>query len=96
MIAKDKLGYIREVKSELYDLLNGDDILIKKTDNGMFIRSVVIQDGVKHTRIEINMISNNGSVFGWVTSNDRMSRHWYGSRSLHPMTWTFIKKVLEL
>lgn len=97
MLSKDKLGYLGDANSELYDLLSGGEINIKETEDGMLITSnYTTEDGVRHSRVMIDMCVNNGSVFGWVTSHDDDARFWYGSCSLHPMTWAFVKRVLEL
>jgi hypothetical protein len=96
MLSKDKLGYLRQANSELYDLLSGGAIKIKKSDDRVLITSDVMVDGRWHSRIMIDMCSVNGSVFGWVTSNDDDAHFWYGSRSLHPMTWAFVKRILEM
>ena len=95
MLSKNELGYLGQANEELYDLLSGGDIKIKETGDEILITSDVVRNGVIHSRVMIDMCMNNGSVFGWVTSHDD-ARFWYGARSLHPMTWTFVKRILEL
>ena len=97
MISKEQLGYLGEANSELYDLLSAGDINIRETEDEILITSdYTTEDGVRHSRVMVEMCMNNGSVFGWVTSHDDDARFWYGSRSLHPMTWAFVKRVLEM
>ena len=96
MLSKNKLGYLGQADEELYDLLSGGEIKIKETGDEILITSDVVRDGVMRSRIMVEMSIINGSVFGWVTSHDDDARFWYGSRSLHPMTWAFVKRVLEL
>ena len=97
MLSKNELGYLGEANSELYNLLSGGEIKIKETEDGILITSdYTAEDGLRHSRVMVEMCMVNGSVFGWVCSHDDDARFWYGSRSLHPMTWTFVKRVLEL
>ena len=96
MLSKNELGYLGQANEELYDLLSGGEIKIKETGDEILITSDVVRDGVMRSRVMVDMSIVNGSVFGWVTSHDDDARFWYGSRSLHPMTWAFIKRVLEL
>lgn len=96
MLSKNELGYLGQANEELYDLLSGGEIKIKETGDEILITSDVVRDGVMRSRVMIDMSRMNGSIFGWVTSHDDDARFWYGSRSLHPMTWAFIKRVLEL
>ena len=97
MLNKNELGYLGQANEELYDLLSGGEIRIKETDDGILITSkYMTDDGVWNSRVMVEMCMVNNSVFGWVSSNDDNARFWYGSRSLHPMTWTFVKRVLEL
>lgn len=97
MISKEQLGYLGDANSELYDLLSGGEINIRETEDGILITSdYTTEDGVRHSRVMVDMCMNNGSVFGWVTSHDDDAHFWYGSRSLHPMTWAFVKRVLEM
>ena len=97
MISKEQLGYLGEANSELYDLLSSGEINIIETEDGILITSdYTAEDGLRHSRVMVDMCRMNGSVFGWVTSHDDNSRFWYGSRSLHPMTWAFVKRVLEM
>lgn len=97
MLSKNKLGYLGEADEELYDLFSGGEIRVKETDEGILITSdYITDDGVWRSRIMVEMSMINNSVFGWVSSHDDNVRFWYGSRSLHPMTWRFIKRVLEL
>ena len=97
MISKEQLGYLGEANSELYDLLSGGEINIKETEDGILITSnYTAEDGLRHSRVMVDMFRMNGSIFGWVTSHDDNARFWYGSRSLHPMTWAFVKRVLEM
>ena len=96
MLSKNELGYLGQANEELYDLLSGGEIKIKETGDEILITSDVVRDGVMRSRVMIDMSRMNGSIFGWVTSHDDDARFWYGSRSLHPMTWAFVKRVLEL
>ena len=97
MLSKNKLGYLGEAEEELYDLLSGGEIKIKETDDSILITSkYMTDDGVWNSRVMVEMSMTNNSVFGWVSSHDDNAHFWYGSRSLHPMTWRFIKRVLEL
>lgn len=96
MLNKNELGYLGQSNEELYDLLSGGEIKIKETGDEILITSHIVRNGVMYTRVMVDMCMVNGSVFGWVTSNDDDARFWYGSRSLHPMTWAFVKRVLEL
>ena len=96
MLSKNELGYLGQANEELYDLLSGGEIKIKETGDEILITSDVVRDGVMRSRVMIDMSHMNGSIFGWVTSHDDDARFWYGSRSLHPMTWAFVKRVLEL
>lgn len=96
MLSKNELGYLGQANEELYDLLSGGEIKIKETGDEILITSDVVRDGVMCSRVMIDMSRMNGSIFGWVTSHDDDARFWYGSRSLHPMTWAFVKRVLEL
>ena len=96
MLSKNELGYLGQANEELYDLLSGGEIKIKETGDEILITSDVVRDGVMRSRVMVDMSIVNGSVFGWVTSHDDDARFWYGSRSLHPMTWAFVKRVLEL
>jgi hypothetical protein len=96
MLSKNELGYLGQANEELYDLLSGGEIKIKETVDEILITADVVRDGVMRSRVMIDMSIVNGSVFGWVTSHDDDARFWYGSRSLHPMTWAFVKRILEL
>ena len=96
MLSKNELGYLGQANEELYDLLSGGEIKIKDTGDEILITSDVVRDGVIRSRVMVEMCMVNGSIFGWVCSHDDNARFWYGSRSLHPMTWTFVKRVLEL
>ena len=97
MLSKNKLGFLGEADEELYDLLSGGEIKIMETDDGILITSkYMTDDGIWHSRVMVEKRMINNSVFGWVSSHDDNARFWCGSRSLHPMTWRFIKRVLEL
>jgi hypothetical protein len=96
MLSKNELGYLGQANEELYDLLSGGEIKINETGDEILITSDVVRDGVIRSRVMVEMCRVNGSVFGWVCSHDDDARFWYGSRSLHPMTWAFVKRVLEL
>ena len=97
MLSKNKLGYLGEAEEELYDLLNSGEIRIEEIGDDILITSqYMTDDGVWHSRVMVEKSMINNSAFGWVTSHDDNTRFWYGSRSLHPMTWAFVKTVLEL
>ena len=97
MLSKNKLGYLGEAEEELYDLLSSGEIRIEEIGDDILITSqYMTDDGVWHSRVMVEKCMINNSVFGWVSSHDDNARFWYGSRSLHPMTWAFIKRILEL
>ena len=97
MLSKNKLGYLGEAEEELYDLLSSGEIRVEEIGDDILITSqYMTDDGVWHSRVMVEKSIINNSVFGWVSSHDDNARFWYGSRSLHPMTWAFIKRVLEL
>ena len=97
MLSKNKLGYLGEAEEELYDLLSSGEIRIEEIGDDILITSqYMTDDGVWHSRVMVEKSMINNSVFGWVSSHDDNARFWYGSRSLHPMTWAFIKRILEL
>ena len=97
MLSKNKLGYLGEAEEELYYLLSSGEIKIMETDDDILITSqYMTDDGVWHSRVMVEKSMINNSIFGWVSSHDDNARFWYGSRSLHPMTWAFIKRILEL
>ena len=97
MLSKNKLGYLGEAEEELYDLLSSGEIRVEEIGDDILITSkYMTDDGVWHSRVMVEKSMINNSVFGWVSSHDDNAHFWYGSRSLHPMTWAFIKRVLEL
>ena len=97
MLSKNNLGYLGEAEEELYDLPSSGESKIMENDDDVLITSeYMTDDGVWHSRVMVEKSMINNSIFGWVSSHDDNARFWYGSRSLHQMTWAFIKRILEL